>query len=325
MPKKSNIEEMAERYLSSSSTSEENEDDDHPLSAFSPSLRRFYDRATSYSAAKNNPDNFVDANQPPTAEPSRNIVYTELGTPCSPKWCDDWIAEVNETEAALGRNCCGAHAPDDKPCQLGSTHENGRCRFHGGAKNIGAPEGNHNAYIHGLYSRRLKTCGSHCPLWDSCPMAGRDVLEIPESNRPICHYEQEEYDALSDLMDAARPQVEMYYEYPSEPKPHPMRAFLKMAEHNVKLLQVMLTRAATTLRNTDLTTDTKVQSKDYSMASTKTNPMLQAFLILKREHRATTNEFKNLIKEHGHPQRYRFTDKQHKDLRLDEDGYLSYV
>ncbi len=73
---------------------------------------------------------------------------TTLGTPISNNWDPDWIDEVEATEKELGRRCCGAHAPDDQPCLLQSTHKNGRCRFHGGVKNIGAPKGNTNARIH---------------------------------------------------------------------------------------------------------------------------------------------------------------------------------
>ena len=121
---------------------------------------------------------------------------TTLGTPISNNWDPDWIDEVEATEKELGRRCCGAHAPDDQPCLLQSTHKNGRCRFHGGVKNIGAPKGNTNARIHGLYMRRLQQCGTHCPMWNSCPMRGKDILQIPESRRPYCVYEQEELENL---------------------------------------------------------------------------------------------------------------------------------
>jgi hypothetical protein len=121
---------------------------------------------------------------------------TTLGTPTSGKWTGDWLAEVDRTEQQLGRRICGAHNPAFKPCTLASTHPCGRCRFHGGADGIGAPNGNRNAWVHGLYSRRLQQCGDHCPLWKHCPMAGNDVLDLPAPERPHCVYEQDEYDAL---------------------------------------------------------------------------------------------------------------------------------
>ncbi len=121
---------------------------------------------------------------------------TALGTPVSPKWEAAWIAEVDRVESELGRRICGAHTPAWTPCKLASTHPNGRCRFHGGAPGIGAPDGNRNAWVHGLYSRRLQQCSDHCPLWQHCPMAGKDVLAIAPSERPHCVYEQHEYDTM---------------------------------------------------------------------------------------------------------------------------------
>jgi len=122
---------------------------------------------------------------------------TTLGTPCSDKWDREWVEQVDHTEQQLGRRICGAHSPAWTPCKLGSTHKNGRCRFHGGAKGIGAPLGNRNAIIHGLYSRRLQRCGLHCPLWQWCPQSGKDVLELEERERPPCVYEAQEYDAVT--------------------------------------------------------------------------------------------------------------------------------
>ena len=124
-----------------------------------------------------------------TATPATTLSTT-LGTPASTHWDADWLAEVDHVEAELGHRICGAHTPAWTPCKLTSTHPNGRCRFHGGA-----PGGNRNAWIHGLYSRRLQQCGDHCPLWNHCPMAGKDVLSLQPSERPHCVYEQEGFDA----------------------------------------------------------------------------------------------------------------------------------
>ena len=63
---------------------------------------------------------------------------TTLGTLRAESWDEAWLAFVDETEQRLGRAICGAHAPDGEPCELGSTHPNGRCRFHGGHPRIGA-------------------------------------------------------------------------------------------------------------------------------------------------------------------------------------------
>ena len=115
----------------------------------------------------------------------------------APSWTPEWIERVKEAEAEAGRPICGAHLPDNTPCTRASDHPSGRCTHHGGHHLSGGPEGNRNAIIHGLYSRRLLICGDHCPRWFSCPYAGADLLEIPLKNRPNCVYEQLEYDTLT--------------------------------------------------------------------------------------------------------------------------------
>ncbi len=130
-----------------------------------------------------------------TVHPTR----TARGTPRAQSWDDDWLALVNETEQRLGHRICGAHAPDGEPCELGSTHPNGRCRFHGGHPRIGAQPGNTNALVHGLYSRRLRQCDATCPMWNACPFAGKDVMELHPRKRPVCAFEAEAYAALSGL------------------------------------------------------------------------------------------------------------------------------
>jgi len=118
---------------------------------------------------------------------------TSLGTPRAQSWDDAWLGFVDETEQRLGRRICGAHAPDGEPCELASTHPNGRCRFHGGHPRIGGQPGNTNAVIHGLYSRRLRQCNDTCPMWRMCPFAGADVMVLSERKRPVCAYEREAY------------------------------------------------------------------------------------------------------------------------------------
>jgi len=147
----------------------------------------------------------VDAEpQAPTPKPQ-----SQRGTPCAKSWDDAWIATVEAAEERLDRRICGARTPAGNPCELRSNHDNGRCRFHGGFPLTGAPQGNRNAVIHGLYSRRLKVCDARCPLWDQCPCAGPDVQATPAPDRPICPYEQTEYNtALTDALArvATKPQ-----------------------------------------------------------------------------------------------------------------------
>lgn len=78
---------------------------------------------------------------------------TPFGTPRASSWSNDWIATVEAKESSFGRRICGARLLSGTPCTLGSSHSSGRCRFHGGFDVTGAPEGNRNAVIHGLYSR----------------------------------------------------------------------------------------------------------------------------------------------------------------------------
>ncbi len=140
-----------------------------------------------------------------TPRDSETRQKTKLGTPLSPKWDDEWVAEVEHVENQLNRRICGAHSPAYTPCKLGSNHPNGRCRYHGGLDDIGAPFGNQNAVIHGLYSRRLKQCGDHCTHWQTCPMPNKDIEALPLKERPHCVYERKEYDrvltALTDSPD----------------------------------------------------------------------------------------------------------------------------
>ncbi len=97
---------------------------------------------------------------------------TPRGTPCALSWDDAWVAQVDAREQNLNRRVCGARTIGGTPCPLPSDHPSGRCRHHGGFALTGAPADNRNAIVHGLYSRRLMICGSHCPAWQSCPLGG---------------------------------------------------------------------------------------------------------------------------------------------------------
>ena len=108
---------------------------------------------------------------------------TDLGSPCSPAWDAAWVGVVNAAEQELGRRICGARTMAGTPCTLEPNHENGRCRFHGGFDLTGAPKGNRNAVLHGLYSRRLQVCGSHCPQWTTCPLSGEDVERLARTHQ----------------------------------------------------------------------------------------------------------------------------------------------
>jgi hypothetical protein len=218
---------------------------------------------------------------------------TTLGTPASPKWDPEWLAKVDALEQSLDHRICGAHTPAWTPCKLTSTHPNGRCRFHGGAPGIGAPNGNRNAIIHGLYSRRLQQCGEHCPLWRHCPMAGDDVLELELHERPHCAYEHDEYVATLGEVGVAQNSsasivATAIQENPasddlcvSAPPREP-----NLIQRNVALFQVMLSRAQAALGIARLTDENTAVSRHYEMRSTKTAALVQAQLSIARELRA---------------------------------------
>jgi len=171
------------------------------------------------------------------AEPTR----TDLGTPCAKSWSEDWIAEVNRVQAELERGICGARTGAGTPCTLESNHDSGRCRFHGGFDLTGAPKGNRNAVLHGLYSRRLQACGRHCPQWERCPCAGEDLEDLSPKECPTCPYEQAAYNAVvTDALATA------------DRNPHATPLDTHHA-HHLALLHVMTGRAAAALGSTPLT------------------------------------------------------------------------
>ena len=192
--------------------------------------------------------------------------------PRAKAWLPEWFERVNALDHELGRHICGAVGLDGAPCTRSSTHSSGRCTHHGGNHLTGAPKGNENARIHGLYSRRLQRCDVRCVLWRACPFAEDDLLEIPLSNRPNCVYEQTEYDRLVWHYAGKGEAVDVHL------------------AHTVALLQVMVSRAAAALSADGFTETTRASGEQYSMESSKIGAALQAFLRLAREHRQYRRE-----------------------------------
>jgi len=203
-------------------------------------------------------------------------MLTDSGTPRAKGWPLEWFERVDALEHELGRRICGGVCADGTPCRRTAKHSSGRCTHHGGNHLTGAPEGNENARIHGLYSRRLQRCGERCVMWDACPFAEDDLIDIPLSNRPNCVYEQTEYDRLIDHYAAKGETADLHL------------------AHTVALLQVMVSRAASALSLDGFTETTRATGADYSMESSKMSAALQAFLRLAREHRQYRRE---LMKE----------------------------
>jgi hypothetical protein len=245
----------------------------------------------------------------PAPRSRKDVVHTPMGTPCSPTWEPEWIEAVEKSEQELSRRCCGAHAPDERPCSLESNSKNGRCRFHGGGLGVGAPKGNSNARIHGLYARRIQQCGTHCPQWKTCPYAGDDVKALPEAKRPHCVYEREEMDTLRELDASAHVAYKPLEERDNRDlfqKPYPMHAQLLMLRENLHMLQVMVTRAANALSTKGFTTESVQQSDAYYATYEKPSALLVAHQMLTREHRLTLSLYSAFmekwdIPKYAHP------------------------
>ena len=214
---------------------------------------------------------------------------TDHGTPCATAWTREWVALVNQTEDELDRRICGAAGLDGMPCTLTSDHPNGRCRYHGGNHLIGAPQGNLNARVHGLYSRRLQTCDTRCLLWEECPFPAADIMDLPVKQRPNCVYEQLEYDTLIEHYTPTGGSDPL-----STPVPEPRKLDPHLA-HTTALLQVMMSRAAAVLSAQSFTQTTRASGDHYSMESSKVSAALDAFLRLAREHRHYRHELAHIF------------------------------
>lgn len=211
-----------------------------------------------------------ECNRLAAAEAAIPKKFSARGTPCAKSWDDAWIEHINETETRLDRNICGARTPSGDPCSLPSNHRSGRCRFHGGFDLTGAPKGNRNAVVHGLYARRLLTCGPHCARWASCPCAGQDVLDLAPAQRPTCPYEQMEFNTY--YTDARA-------KFGSDP-------MAVQDAHHLALLHVMSGRAAAALAVQPMTESTTVETPNYRCESTRVSAPFQAYTRLSAEFRA---------------------------------------
>ena len=204
---------------------------------------------------------------------------TAAGTPCAKSWDAAWISQVEASEERLGRRICGARTIPGPPCELSSSHATGRCAFHGGFAMTGAVPGNRNAVIHAMYSRRLRPCSIECPMWRSCPCASPEVAALKPDRRPICYFEQLEYDTV--LTDALGRASVM-------PGFDPLRLHVA---HSVALLQVLLSRGAQELGARQLVDavlhfrETTEKAPGFSHDYAKPSAPLVAFLRIANEYR----------------------------------------
>ena len=199
-------------------------------------------------------------------------------------WTPDWIAVVEAKEKSLDRPICGARLMSGNPCTLVSTHPSGCCRYHGGFDLTGAPEGNRNAVLHNLYSRRLMPCGTHCPVWQSCPLGGgakdqgASIVKLDQTDRPVCPYEQIEYNtAVTDALQHVNTTR--------------INAYARHVVHMLALAQVMVTRAGLALREAEFTKPTVITGEKYHMTTPKLAPALSAYERLERAWRRLLHDF----------------------------------
>ena len=119
-------------------------------------------------------------------------------------------------------------------------------------------------------------------------MAGDDVETLPAPERPTCPYEQTQFDtAVTDTFAV------IAYGPTRDP-------FLGQLARHTALVQVMLTRAATALREVQMTETTEATGDAYQMKTTKPSAYLQAFLRLSSEYR----RYLQIIQTHLAPTYY---------------------
>jgi len=229
-------------------------------------------------------------------------------------WTPDWIAAVEAKEESLERPICGARLMSGNPCTLVSTHPSGRCRYHGGFDLTGAPEGNRNAVLHNLYSRRLMPCGTHCPVWQSCPLGGgakdqgASIIKLDPADRPTCPYEQTEYNtAVSDALQSVPDRRTL--------------AYARHIVHQLALAQVMVTRSGLALREAEFTKVTVITGEKYHMTTPKVAPALAAYEKLERAWRRLLMHFdRTYVNYSDRPiEDAAYTRRSQSDTPLDPD------
>jgi hypothetical protein len=140
-------------------------------------------------------------------------------------------------------------------------------------------------------------------MWDHCPFASEEVLALALLDRPVCAYEAEEYDRV--LGEFGRDALPRVHNQPTGhagacPSPNDERddtdsSVVTSTQHNLALLQVMVSRAAAALSVASFTDTVTSESDRYRMASTKVHAALEAFVRLTREHRAALKDFRGEV------------------------------
>jgi hypothetical protein len=206
---------------------------------------------------------------------------TRRGTPLARSWTGDWAARIEVVENELDRRICGARTCGGMPCPASSNHASGRCPHHGGSPLTGAPDGNRNAAVHMLYSRRLMPCGDHCPMWNRCPLGGgaadggRELLKLKEVNRPTCPFEQAMYNAA--VTDAERRTLQ-----------NQENGWGLHVAHTVALMTVMFSRAAGALATRPFTDKVESYQGEHLVLTERYAPQSVAFDKVGRELRRWT-------------------------------------
>jgi len=235
---------------------------------------------------------------------------TPMGTPWASTWDAAWGEAVADRENELGRRICGCRTRGATPCPQVSTHPSGRCRHHGGFDLTGAPAGNRNAQVHGLYAQRVMLCGTHCPVWQTCPLGGGSpdggagIVKLKGADRPGCPYEEAEYQAaVTDARRVAKAR-------------DPKDEWGEHLTHQVALLTVMVSRAARAMSQRPLVDRVEQSGETYHMVVDKPSAALVAFDKLSRELRRWVSLLDGRYPpSRVHNQTERETDERHASER----------
>ena len=131
--------------------------------------------------------------------------------------------------------------------------------------------------------------------------AGKDVERLHPKHRPICAYEQQEYDLLDKLDTESNPKPRRPNSMDDVYGPNPHKAHIASLRENLHMLQIMITRANVALKINPTTETTTVTSDNYNMSSTKPSAALQALQILTREYRCTLNMLHRIVDRYKLP------------------------
>ncbi len=141
----------------------------------------------------------------------------------------------------------------------------------------GAPEDNPNIQHHSWGFGGVAQ-GSEPEASGEATDYAAEILRLPLAERPICPYEQTEYNtAVTDALQRVSPER--------------TSAYGRHVAYMLALAQVMVSRAGLALREAQLTESVEVRSDNYNMTTTKVTAALAAYEKLERAWRRLLADF----------------------------------